>query len=250
MKSSEPDVALLVEDDEPVRGLTARMLTLHGFSVVQAANGEEGLARLEHGSAPALLVTDLMMPVMDGFQLLENMRRRRRVPAIAITATLALSEEQEKRLGGAPLLYKPFTLESLLEAIRAARFERPNYSYQIDGNHEVVYLRTAAMPAVAEKIAIVSRLWADAQYRRGFAVILDRRGYDEVPPIANERAFLRYLGEHESRLPTRSRWAIVADRPSAWRFYTSLEPDAARFGITMRAFQDYDLARQWAARKE
>lgn len=246
MTSSEPDIALLAEDDAPVRNLTARMLSLHGFNVIEAENGQEALIHLSDGIPIALVVTDLMMPVMDGYQLLETIRRDRPLPAVAITATLALSEAQEKRLGGAPLLYKPFTLESFLEAIRAARFERPDFSYQIDGDTGIVSMRTAAAPTVEEKIAIVHRIWADPQYRRGFAIIIDRRGFDDVPTIDNLRMFIRYIREHESRLATPSRWAIVADRPSAWRFYKTIEPHAARAGIQLRAFQDYDIARQWA----
>jgi CheY-like chemotaxis protein len=246
MTSSEPDVALLAEDDEPVRSLTARMLALHGFNVLQAENGQEALTHLSDGIPIALVVTDLMMPVMDGYQLLETMRRDRPLPAVAITATLALSEVQEKRLGGAPLLYKPFTLESFLEAIRAARFERPDFSYQIDGDNGIVSMRTAEAPTVEEKIAIVHRIWADPQYRRGFAIIIDRRGFDDVPTMENARMFIRFVRERESRVTKPSRWAIVADRPSAWHFYQSLEPHAAQGGIQLRAFQDYDIARQWA----
>jgi len=251
MTSSDLPVALLVEDDIDVRNLMARMLTFQGFSVLEAGNGAEGLSALHAHPEVAVLVTDLVMPGVDGYELLEKVRDSNfDVPAVAMTATLSLSEEQEKRLGAAPLLYKPFTLESLIAAIRAARFGQPDFSYEVEPDRGIVSMRTAAMPSVEEKIATIHRVWADPIYRRGFSIIVDRRGYDEVPSVDDMRAFMAYLGAHDLRVDHASSWAFVADRPSVWRFYRSVEPAAAQKGVVMRAFQDYDDAVQWAAEEQ
>jgi CheY-like chemotaxis protein len=239
-------VALLVEDDDPVRDLTGRMLALEGYDVIEAANGRKALDCLEQGVEIAVVVTDLVMPVLDGYELLATMRARRPLPSVAMTAVLSLTEEQEKRLGGAPLLYKPFTHESFVEAIRAARFEAPESSYWVDPLRRIVHLRSNARPSIAEKIATVNRMWADRDFHRGFSVIIDRRGHSEAPTTRDTRAFWRYLGSHEARVDPPSAWAIVADRPSLWHFYQEMETSAADEGIALKVFLDYDSALHWA----
>jgi hypothetical protein len=80
-------------------------------------------------------------------------------------------------------------------------------------------------------------------------MLVDRRGYNEIPAAKDVRAFIRYVGEHEARIDLPSRWAVVADRPSVCRFYQSIEGLAAASGVNLRAFQDYELAIQWGTRR-
>jgi CheY-like chemotaxis protein len=246
MPAREVPLALVVEDDEPVRLLVARMLRDSSFDVIEAGNGLQALEKLERHPEIEVMIVDLVMPGMDGYELLARTRATRAVPAVAMTANLALSEDQEKRLGGAPLLYKPFTLGSFVSAIRASRFNQPAFSYEIEPQSGVVYMRTAAVPSVEEKIAIVNRIWADPRYRRGFSIVVDRRGYDETPEPADAHAFVHYISAHDVRVEHPSSWAIVADRPSVWRFYRSVEAVAAVYGVTLRAFRDYEEATEWA----
>jgi CheY-like chemotaxis protein len=79
---------LLVEDDEPTRETTRDLVVRHGFAVVEAANGREALDRLAEG-LPDLILLDLLMPEMDGFEFLDEVRSRpawRNVPVIVLTA--------------------------------------------------------------------------------------------------------------------------------------------------------------------
>ena len=92
---------LLVEDDELTRETTRDLVVQHGFAVVEAANGREALDRLAEG-LPDLVLLDLLMPEMDGFDFLEEVRRRpawRTVPVIVLTAK-DLTEEDRRRLSG------------------------------------------------------------------------------------------------------------------------------------------------------
>ena len=96
---SPPCPLLLVEDDEGVREMMRRDLTKEGWSVTEAANGKEALARVEE-NAPALILLDLMMPVMDGFEFVMELRKVpawRAIPIIVVTAK-DLSEEDRRRL--------------------------------------------------------------------------------------------------------------------------------------------------------
>ncbi len=81
-------VVLMVEDDAPTRKMTRHALQKSGLNVVEAHNGEEALAQLATLS-PQLILLDLMMPVMDGFQFLAQLRQNpqwRSIPVVVLTA--------------------------------------------------------------------------------------------------------------------------------------------------------------------
>jgi len=92
---------LVVDDDAKSRDVLRRTLTKEGWMVAEAANGREALDQLQRGR-PVLVLLDLMMPEMDGFEVLERMRRDetwRDIPVIVVTAK-DLSREDIDRLNG------------------------------------------------------------------------------------------------------------------------------------------------------
>ncbi|MBI3948809.1 MAG: response regulator, partial [Armatimonadetes bacterium] len=92
---------LIIEDDSITRQMVRRMLEKEGLPVREARNGRVGLQRLE-SERPALILLDLMMPEMDGFQFLEAMRTReewRTIPVVVVTAK-DLTQEDRDRLDG------------------------------------------------------------------------------------------------------------------------------------------------------
>ncbi|UCF19267.1 MAG: response regulator, partial [Gemmatimonadota bacterium] len=96
-----PSPVLLVEDDEGTRALVRRALEKEGWSVREAENGRVALQRLSE-DLPALVLLDLMMPEMDGFEFLEAVRGREdtaAIPVVVITAK-ELTEEDRQRLNG------------------------------------------------------------------------------------------------------------------------------------------------------
>ncbi len=88
---------LVVDDDPAAREVLRRTLAREGWRVAEAGDGREALARLEGGAAPpAVVLLDLMMPEVDGFQVLETMRRSeawREIPVVVVTAK-ALSRHE------------------------------------------------------------------------------------------------------------------------------------------------------------
>ena len=114
------EVILLVEDETAVRELAARTLRQLGYSVLEAANGEEALRLAKASSTlPQLLLTDVIMPNMTGSQLAEQIKAMR--PGIKVVFmsgyTGAMIGDQ---IGDAMMVQKPFTPSSLERKIREA----------------------------------------------------------------------------------------------------------------------------------
>lgn len=92
---------LVVEDDAITRSMLRKLLERQGWEVVEAADGREGLERLD-SSRPALVILDLMMPEVDGFSFLDAIRTRTAeaaVPVVVLTAK-ELTRQDEERLAG------------------------------------------------------------------------------------------------------------------------------------------------------
>src|SRR5437763_15132370 len=106
---------ILVVDDEPHLVRAVRMyLELHGFAVFGAHSGEEALEAVRD-RLPDLVILDVMLPGLNGFEILEELRRVSNVPLIMLTS---VAEEEEKvralRLGADDYLAKPFDQNELV----------------------------------------------------------------------------------------------------------------------------------------
>lgn len=114
------DMTILIVDDEPrIRDFVRMNLELEHYSVIEANNGSEGLERLR-AHLPDLVVLDVMMPEMDGFETLKAIRDVSTIPVIMLTVR---QNEQDKirglDLGADDYLAKPFSPRELLSRIRA-----------------------------------------------------------------------------------------------------------------------------------
>ena len=112
---------VLVVDDEPnIRELVQVALTFHGCTVVTAATGKAAL-REAAASEPDLVVLDVVLPDLDGFEVCRRLRARgNEVPIIFLTARDTSSDTvQGLALGGDDYVTKPFSVEALVARIRA-----------------------------------------------------------------------------------------------------------------------------------
>jgi hypothetical protein len=117
----ESDPILLVEDDDASRSLVRQVLLGEGFTVVEATDGEEGL-RCVSQRRPALILLDLMMPAMDGFSFLEELRKNEVnawIPVVVITAKLLTAEDRRRLNGGVDKILEKgeFSSDRLLHEI-------------------------------------------------------------------------------------------------------------------------------------
>ena len=110
---------LLVEDEDMVRAIAERALTRQGYTVLTAENGEVALELLETSDRPDLLISDVVMPVMDGPAMVRQARER--YPDLPILFMSGYAEEQLRKsidLDNVAFLPKPFSVQQLAEAAR------------------------------------------------------------------------------------------------------------------------------------
>jgi len=117
-------IVLIVEDSSDLRSLFARVLQRRGFRVYEASNGREALACLLEVK-PEVIVTDVMMPEMDGIELIRHLRSRpstAEIPVVVMTAAESDEVKREaRRLGAADVLAKPLEPRTLLERVNDVR---------------------------------------------------------------------------------------------------------------------------------
>jgi two-component system response regulator CpxR len=110
---------LLVEDDLDIRDLLQDYLEEQGYDIVPAGTGKQAIdfLVLDPQSPPDLVILDLMMPIMTGWQVLERVRQEPQLAELPIVVLTAAA--RDKPPGAAALFRKPFRLESLVETVRA-----------------------------------------------------------------------------------------------------------------------------------
>ncbi len=111
---------LVVDDDPDIRELLELVLAMRGYDVLSARDGADALEKLESGPRPALVLLDLMLPHVDGYQVVRAMKSN---PALAPIPVVIVSGDQaardKARKGGADAcLLKPVELEELVRVVR------------------------------------------------------------------------------------------------------------------------------------
>jgi two-component system OmpR family response regulator len=169
---------ILVVEDEPrlLRNL-AKALREEGYAVDAAADGEDGLFKADAFNYDAIIL-DVMMPKLDGWEMLEQLRKKKRTPVLMLTARDAHGDRVKGLDTGADdYLVKPFDLAELLARLRALIRRSNNQTSSRIEIHDVV-LDTRARSAA----------------KAGVSVVL----------TAREFAILEYLAIHRGQVITRS----------------------------------------------
>ena len=110
---------LIVEDEFAIAGLLEMVLADEGHRVLTAANGRQGLERLAEGPRPDLVISDYMMPVLDGAGLLRAMREseaQRDIPCI-VMSSMPEANVRERIDGYEAFVRKPFDLAAMVQLV-------------------------------------------------------------------------------------------------------------------------------------
>jgi putative two-component system response regulator len=150
---------LLAEDDNGLRLMISTLLEMKGFEVISYANGRLALDAFP-SVAPDLIVSDIGMPTLDGFGLLEGVRKYPHGAAVPFLFLSAHSEQEDinsaRRLGADDFLFKPFAPDDLVNAVNA-RIERRKLSELFDTRQ--AHLQTITL--------LANLIEARDQYTRG-----------------------------------------------------------------------------------
>jgi CheY-like chemotaxis protein len=112
---------LIVDDDPDIRDAVGECLRFEGYDVHAAADGKDALDRLEFGLRPDVILLDLMMPVLNGFDVLLALQARpewRSIPVVVVSANRGY--EAEDLSGAVSILRKPVSVDRLIAAVEQA----------------------------------------------------------------------------------------------------------------------------------
>jgi CheY-like chemotaxis protein len=124
LKTAAQTLIMLVDDSKMVRVKSSRLLASHEFQVVTAVDGIDALKQFEH-CCPDLVITDVDMPGMDGFGLVNALRgspRTQHIPLVMITSAEDRHREEALRVGVGLVLGKPYDEAALIAHIRGFKF--------------------------------------------------------------------------------------------------------------------------------
>ncbi len=110
---------LVVEDDPDLRLVHSEILSHEGYPVMTAADGVEALELVERSGPPAIILLDLRMPRMNGWDFAERLRRKphwRDIPLIVVAAHYRIADEAAA-IGARAWLHKPVSIEDMLRVI-------------------------------------------------------------------------------------------------------------------------------------
>jgi CheY-like chemotaxis protein len=110
---------LIVEDDNDLREMMAQLLSLEGFQAAAVANGRQALDYLREEDAPGVILLDLMMPVMDGWEFRRRQQADPMLAAVPVIVLSALDQNRAKDVGADAILKKPLDFDRLLALVRS-----------------------------------------------------------------------------------------------------------------------------------
>jgi CheY-like chemotaxis protein len=111
-------IVLVVDDDPDIRDALCELLNDEGYRAVAAANGKDALLYLGSQDAPCVILLDLMMPVMDGWEFRRHQQADPRWKTIPVVVITAAGKYGANSIAAERVLPKPLQLEQVLEALR------------------------------------------------------------------------------------------------------------------------------------
>ena len=119
-ETSGPATILVVDDEQPIRAMIEKMLMNCGYSILNAGSGDEAISICERSAGSIeLLVTDVTMPGMSGFELAQRVAERWPDIKILFVSGFATDCGVQRKLRHRPLLQKPFTRQDITAKVRA-----------------------------------------------------------------------------------------------------------------------------------
>jgi CheY-like chemotaxis protein len=198
--NAQPGYVLIVEDVPDILKLLQATLTFKGYRVLTAVNGHEALQAIQR-ERPALVITDIMMPRLDGFGLVHRLRinpETREIPVIFLTATYVALEDKEFALniGATRFIEKPVNFEKFLGTVEE--------------------LMTKDIPAPPA-------LMSEAEFYEGYRQRLEKKLQQKVTQITRDERLLVSIPEEEKATFRASLQMALNERDEIQRLLAELQ---------------------------
>ena len=222
---------LVIEDEERMARFVRLNLEQDGFQVNEALTGREGLDKLRT-FMPDLILLDVMLPDLDGFELLKMIREIDTVPVIMLTAK---SEEEDKvrglELGADDYITKPFSPRELVSRVKAVlrRIESTSVSsdelievddrLKIDFNRREIWVEGKLVKLRPTEYRLLYHLVQNAGWVLTYDQILSRVwGYEYRDEPHYVRLYINYLRQKLEKDPSNPKY-VLTERGVGYRFY-------------------------------
>lgn len=198
--NTQQGYVLIVEDVPDILKLLEATLRYKGYRVVTAVNGQDALEAIGR-ERPALVITDIMMPRLDGFGLVHRMRinpETREIPVIFLTATYVALEDKAFALniGATRFIEKPVNFEKFLETV------------------EELMTRDAAPPP---------RLMSEAEFYEGYRQRLEKKLKQKITQITRDERLLATIPDEEKSTFRASLQMALNERDELRRLLAELQ---------------------------
>jgi two-component system KDP operon response regulator KdpE len=230
MTKADSKLVLIVDDEARMRRFMRMNLELEGYRVVEGSNGLEAIDRTRE-DLPDLVLLDVMMPEMDGFEALHIIRETSNVPVIMLTVR---DDEEDKvkglELGADDYVTKPFSpreLSSRIKAvIRRTEMDSPSTDgvvkvddyLQIDFNRRQVFVDGKPIKLRPTEYRLLYHLVQNAGYTLTHEIILSKVwGYEYQDESQYVRLYITYLRQKIEPDPSQPRY-ILTERGIGYRF--------------------------------
>ena len=109
---------MIVEDDHDIREALREALEMEGYQVQMACNGQEGIEILAKTEAPCLILLDLMMPILDGWEFRKLQKKDDKISAIPVVVISALADKASDLIDANVFIKKPVELDTLIKTVK------------------------------------------------------------------------------------------------------------------------------------
>jgi signal transduction histidine kinase len=194
MIAAHANSILVIEDDDPIRMSLADILELNKYQVLQALDGTEGFA-LAKSAHPALVITDLNMPGLNGFEVLTRLRgdaSLRATPVIIISAKAERADiRRGMELGAADYITKPYTEDEVINAVRTQLKKKALVDELNAFTHIVAHDLKNPIATCKLRLGLLSMMQTSAdETGRGHATAEARRAADQLNQIVDNLLIL------------------------------------------------------------
>lgn len=227
--SSVPDKILVIDDEEPTVQLIAMLLERRGFEVIKAYRAEEGL-RKAYKYQPDLVLLDIMMPDMDGWEVCKRLREMSDVPIVFLSARGDVKDVvRGLEMGADDYIIKPYDNDELVARVKAhlRRSPRPNMSDELvfdNGNFRINFMNREVhvhedlkhlTPKEFNLLAVLVRNAGRVVTRS--ELVTQAWGEEYGDAIDSLKLYVHYLRQKVERNPNQPEY-IITSRGVGYRF--------------------------------